>query len=176
LTNTPKATREARPWDIYRKSDGRIDKLYQPGWAGALDDEEVDRLQQALSTDPDLARVGGWRPAMKRRAAVAIERVAMYGSPDDIALNRKLVREFSKKAQQGNERDSLKVKQSTASASARLGRPRIETWESELLRMASTGLGCKAIAKSLQGQEVKISHATVANRLRELKGQLRLIS
>jgi hypothetical protein len=99
-----------KPWNIYRKPDGRIDKLYQPGWAGALDDEEVERLQQALSTDPDLARVWGWRPSMRRRAVSAIERVAAYGSPDDIALNRKLVREFSRRPKADNESSSPRVK------------------------------------------------------------------
>jgi DNA-binding NarL/FixJ family response regulator len=165
-----------RPWTVYKQKNGAQDRIMEPGWAGQLGRDELERLQQALATDPDLARVWGWRPSMKRRATAAIERVAVYGSPDDIALNRKLVREFSRTAQQGNERDSLKVKQSTAPAPARPGRRRIETWESELLRMASAGMGCKAIAKSLQGQGVAISHATVANRLRELKGQLRLIS
>jgi hypothetical protein len=176
LTDTPATTREARPWDIYKCKDGSRDRIMEPGWAGTLGDDELERLQQALSADSDLARVWGWRPAMKRRAAVAIQRVAMDGSPDDVPLNRRLVREFSKKPQQGNEGGPAKVKQSTAPASARPGRRRIETWESELLRLAATGLGCKSIAKELQGQGVAISYATVANRLRELKGQLRLIS
>jgi DNA-binding NarL/FixJ family response regulator len=122
---------------------------------------------------------------MKRRAAVAIERVAYNGSPDDIALNRKLVREFSRKAPQGNESSSVCVKKSTSPAPPRLGRrkpvPRgaekLESWESEMLRLAGTGLGVHKIARALQAQHgVAISGPTVSIRLRELQGQLRLIS
>jgi hypothetical protein len=170
--------REAeKPWMLYKKGEGSRYKLFEPGYAGTLDDKELERLQQALSTDPDLARVWGWRPAMKRRAAVAIERVAMYGSPDDIALNRKLVREFSKKAQQGNESSSPRVKNTGNSRPPRLGRKKVEGWESEMLRLASTGLGLHKIARELKERYgVSISGPTVSARLRELKGQLRLIS
>jgi hypothetical protein len=42
--------------------------------------------------------------------------------------------------------------------------------------MAASGIGVKSIAKALRGQGVEISHTTVAARLRELKGQLVLIS
>jgi hypothetical protein len=41
--------------------------------------------------------------------------------------------------------------------------------------MAASGMGVKAISKALRGQGVEISHATVASRLRELKGQLTLL-
>jgi DNA-binding NarL/FixJ family response regulator len=82
----------------------------------------------------------------------------------------------SRKPQEDNEDDSLKVKQTGAPAPARPGRRRIKTWESELLRMAASGMGVKTIARVLKGQGAEISHATVANRLREIKGQLRLIS
>jgi hypothetical protein len=165
-----------RPWMLYKKPNGSTDRIFEPGWAGELGQDELERLQQALFTDPDLARVWGFRPSLKRRAVAAVERVAAWGAPDDIALNRRLVREFNKQAEQGNESGDLKVKQLPAQAPARPGRPRIESWESELIRMAASGMGCKSIAKALQAQGVKISHATVANRLRELKGQLRRAS
>jgi hypothetical protein len=165
-----------RPWMVYKKKDGSTDRIFEPGWAGALGDDELDRLQKALAADPDLARVWGWRPSMKRRAAVAIERVAANGDPENIAYNRKLVRQFSKKVQEDNEGDFPKVKQSIPPAQPRPGRPRIQSWESELLRMAASGMGCKSIAKALQDQGVKISHATVASRLREFRGTQRRAS
>jgi DNA-binding NarL/FixJ family response regulator len=165
-----------RPWTLYKKADGSTDKLYQPGWAGSLGEDELERLQKVLAADPDLARVWGWRPSMKRRAVAAIERVAYDGSPDDIAHNRKLVRQFSKKAKEGDEAAPSKVKQPITQPPARPGRPRIESWESELLRMAASGMGVKAIAKALKSQGVQISHATVANRLREFRGPQRRAS
>jgi hypothetical protein len=108
-----------KPWDVYRKPDGTPDKLYEPGWAGTLDDDEVDRLKDALAKDPDLARWWGWRPAMKRRAVVAIERVAMYGDPENRAHNVRLVREAGRRPKAGNESSSAKVKQPVTPAPAR---------------------------------------------------------
>jgi hypothetical protein len=173
----PREADKPRPWEIYRKPDGSADKLYEPGWPGTLHDEEVERLQKALSTDPDLARFWGWKPSMKRRATAAVERVAAYGSPDDIALNRKLVREFSKKTLQGNESPAPRVKNAVNPRPPRMGRKKVEGWESEMLRLAGMGVGVHKIAKALQSQyRVAISGPTVAARLRELKGQLRLIS
>jgi hypothetical protein len=167
---------EIRPWSLYKKPNGDVDKLYEPGWAGVLGDDELERLQQALMHDPDLARVWGWRPSMRRRAAVAVARVAYHGSPDDIAHNRKLVREFSKKVKEDSKDDPPKVKQFDTPAPARPGRPRIESWESELIKMAASGMGVKTIAKALKAKGVKISHATVASRLRELEGPHRRAS
>ena len=122
MVNPATKTRgQDKPWMVYKKSDGSRDKLYEPGWAGTLDDDEVERLQQALAADKDLAYWWGWRPAgMKRRAVAAIERVAMYGDPDNRSHDVKLVREFSKKAQQGNESPSSCVKKSVDPGSARL--------------------------------------------------------
>ena len=80
MVNAATKTREVqKPWEIYRKPDGSQDKLYEPGFAGTLDDDEVERLQHALATDTDLAYWWDWRPGMKRRAAAAIERVAAQG-------------------------------------------------------------------------------------------------
>jgi hypothetical protein len=165
-----------RPWMVYKQKNGAQDRIMEPGWAGELGQDELARLQKALMNDPDLARVWGWRPSMKRRAAVAIERVASNRDPSNIAHNRKLVRERSRRPQEDNESDSPKVKQSGTPAQARPGRPRIESWESELLRMAASGMGVKAIAKALKEQGVQISHATVANRLREFRGPQRRAS
>jgi hypothetical protein len=171
-----KARETERAWEKYRKPDGSRDKLYEPGWAGELAEEETERLQEALMSDDQLSYWWGWRPGMKRRAVAAIERVAMFGDPESRAHNVKLVREAGRRAKAGNESPTPKVKKPAGLAQARPGRRRIETWESGLLRMAASGMGVKAIAKVLRGQGVEISHATVANRLRELKGQVRLIS
>ncbi|HZA25720.1 MAG TPA: hypothetical protein VFA32_24510 [Dehalococcoidia bacterium] len=178
MVNLVTKPREAeKRWVVYKHKDGSRDKLYEPGWAGTLDDAEVERLQQALATDRDLARWWGWRPRMKRRAVAAIERVASHGDPDNRAHNVKLVREFSKKGQQGNESLSARVKKSVDPGSARPpGRRKVESWEAEMLRLAGTGLGVHKIAKALQAQGVDISGPTVSTRLRELRGQLRLIS
>src|SRR5918996_5174749 len=99
MTNTlPKPKDESKPWDVYKNPDGSKNKLYQPGWPGELTPEETERLQQALATDPDLAFWWGWRPGMKRRAVAAIERVAMYGDPENRSHNVKLVREAGRGA------------------------------------------------------------------------------
>jgi hypothetical protein len=177
MTNTQPKTKEAeRPWMLYRKPDGSREKLYEPGWAGVLNDDEVERLQNALAKDSDLAYWWGWRPSTRRRSVSAIMRVAMSGNPDNRGHNVGLVRAASRRPTAGDESPSPKVKKDTAPLNPRLGRPHIESWESELLRMASLGMGLKSIAKALRGQGVQISHTTVATRLRELKGQLTLIS
>jgi hypothetical protein len=166
-----------RPWMVYKKKDGSVDKLYQPGWAGELDQSELERLQQALMNDPDLARVWGWRPSMKRRAAVAVERVAYWGSPNDIALNRRLVREAGRRPKEDDETPSACVKKVRAPVTPRLGRHRVESWESEMLRLAASGLGLHKIARELKTRfGIAISGPTVSARLKELQGQLRLIS
>jgi hypothetical protein len=116
---TDKTRNPDKPWMTYRKPDGTRDKLYEPGWAGELTPEETERLQQALATDPDLAYWWGWRPGMKRRAVAAIERVAMYGDPENRAHNVRLVREAGRRPKAGNESSSAKVKQPVTPAPAR---------------------------------------------------------
>jgi hypothetical protein len=168
---------QEKPWLVYHKPDGSRDKLYEPGWAGESNSEELASLQEALEKDLDLAWWWGWRRGMKRRAVAAIERVAANGDPENRAANVKLVREFSRKAQASHESASPCVKKSDSPSPPRMGRRRVESWESEMLRLARTGLGVHKIAKELQAQYgVKISGPTVSARLRELKGQLSLIS
>jgi hypothetical protein len=177
MTSVPtKSCGADKPWVVYKHKDGSRDKLYEPGWEGTLDDDEVERLQQALATDPNLAYWWGWRPRMRRRAVAAIERVACFGDPEIRSVNVRLVREAGRRAKADTKSAPARVKQSNTPAPARRGRRRIGTWESELLRMAASGMGVKAFSRELRGQGVEISHATVASRLRELKGLLRLIS
>jgi hypothetical protein len=57
-----------------------------------------------------------------------------------------------------------------------LGRKRIESWETTLLKLAE-GLGLRAIADKLQWEGVDISYRTVGRRLKELRAlQLPLVS
>jgi hypothetical protein len=105
---TSKVRTTEKPWMIYKKSDGSRDKLFEPGWSGSLDGGEVERLQEALAKDPDLAYWWGWKPRMKRRAVAAIERVACFGDPEIRSVNVRLVREAARRAQGGSESASLK--------------------------------------------------------------------
>jgi hypothetical protein len=92
-----KARDQGRPWMVYRNPDGSRCTLYEPGWPGSLDESELERLQQALMNDPQLAYWWGFRPGLKRRSAAAIERVAMHGDSDSRSTNVRLAR--SRKAQ-----------------------------------------------------------------------------
>jgi hypothetical protein len=114
MTVPTKSRGAEKPWMVYKHKDGSRDKLYEPGWAGELIPEEIERLQQALTRDPDLSYWWGWRPGMRRRAAVAIERVACYGDPESRSVNVALVREFSRRPKLGDECDSAKVKKDKA--------------------------------------------------------------
>ena len=126
---TDKTRNPDKPWMTYRKPDGTRDKLYEPGWPGDLGDDEVERLQQALSTDPDLAYWWGWRPSMKRRAVETLRRVALHGDPDCREHNRRLVREAGRhrpepaegRPKAGNESDSVKVTKLTQVSPPRCG-------------------------------------------------------
>lgn len=73
----------------------RKNKLLQPGWAGALTDEEVDFLQRRLAEEPGIAIRWGFRPGMKTHSEQAVRRVAMYGEPDNPSWNGKLTRQRS---------------------------------------------------------------------------------
>jgi hypothetical protein len=162
---------------VYRKPDGSRNKIYEPGWAGTLGDAEVELLQQALMNDDQLSYWWGFRPRLKRRAGAAIERVAMHGDPENRSHNSRLVREAGRRAKEDNESDSVKVKKQVGGSAPRLGRPRIQSWESTMLKLASDGWGVKRIARQLQGDGVSISHTTVATRLKELRAlQLPLVS
>jgi hypothetical protein len=93
----PKPVRQAqdkpqqiRPWHRYREE--KQWKLLQPGWAGTLDDAELQFILTKLQTDPVLAYWWGFRGATKRRPIDAIKAVAMYGNPDVRGDNVKLVR------------------------------------------------------------------------------------
>jgi hypothetical protein len=169
---------------LYKKPDGRRDKLFEPGWAGELLDEEAERLQQVLLNDASLAWWWGWKPnGMKRRAIEAIKRVAYYGDPECRATNVRLVREAGRRAKEDNESSSASVSKvptpiapsSTTTTLGiqkelplRTGRPKIHGLDREILKLDKQGLGCRRIAETLQAEGASVSPATVARRLAEL--------
>jgi hypothetical protein len=85
-----------KPWAKYRhevSGQGRLRwKLLEPGWAGSLDPDEVSYIQEKLKADPMLAYWWGYRPGQRSRPVSAIEKVAMYGSPEVRSENVKLTR------------------------------------------------------------------------------------
>jgi hypothetical protein len=168
---------------LYKKPDGSRDKLYEPGWAGELTDDEVERLQQALMNDTALAYWWGFRPGMKRRAEAAIRRVAMHGSDEVRSVNVQLVREFSRRPNPGPLSGTTSVSkvptQPTPSTTTlgiqkelplRSGRPKIHGLDREILKLDKQGMGCRRIAETLQAEGASVSPATVSRRLAELRG------
>jgi hypothetical protein len=87
-----------RPWEKYRpKNPGPGQaalkwKLLQPGWAGNLDDDELDYILEHLKQDEKLRLWWGIPPRWQRISEEAIKRVAMEGSSDDLGHNRRLAR------------------------------------------------------------------------------------
>ena len=67
-------------------------RLLEPGWAGQIDDDELDFIRDALFRDSKPARLWGFRPSQKTRADQAIRRVAMDGDSDRTTHNRGLAR------------------------------------------------------------------------------------
>lgn len=82
----------------------RKNKLIQPGWAGALTDEELEYLQKVLTQRPQVAELWGFRPGAKTLPEQAVRRVAMWGEPNDPDLNGKLTRQRSKTVPRDGER------------------------------------------------------------------------
>lgn len=54
-------------------------KLLQPGWAGELDDVELDYIKPRLRESPSLKRKWGFRPSAKRLSESRIRAVARDG-------------------------------------------------------------------------------------------------
>ena len=67
-------------------------RLLEPGWAGEVDDDELDFIRDALFRDAKPARLWGFRPSQKSRADEAIRRVALDGDPEKTTHNRGLAR------------------------------------------------------------------------------------
>ena len=63
------------PWllELYKE------KLLEPGWAGELDDVELEYIKSHLKQSPSLRRRWGFRPSAKRFAESRIRVVAMDG-------------------------------------------------------------------------------------------------
>ena len=86
----PGKGRPEKPWEAY-KMDVRY-LLLEPGWAGALDDDELVYIQEHLKADAGLSAWWGFRPKAKRRPIEAIKKVAEHGDADDQSHNRRLAR------------------------------------------------------------------------------------
>ncbi|HZA22465.1 MAG TPA: hypothetical protein VFA32_07650 [Dehalococcoidia bacterium] len=77
-----------KPWTAYRRETNWKDLI--PGYAGALDDEQVAYIQGRLMNDASLRLWWGMKPSWKRVPEEAIRRVAMSGCEYNQSLNRKL--------------------------------------------------------------------------------------
>ena len=86
---TKSTHRIEKPWRSYHKESG---KLLEPGWAGPLDDGELEYILARLREDDSLSYWWGFRPGQKSRSSAAIQRVALYGDPDTRRINVKLAR------------------------------------------------------------------------------------
>jgi|SRR5688572_2821009 hypothetical protein len=88
-----KPAKLTRPWEKYRGQPGDLSyKLLQPGWAGHVEPEELAFIMAHLEQDAPLGLWWGTKPSWKSIPQAAVERVAMEGSEDDQALNRRLAR------------------------------------------------------------------------------------
>lgn len=63
------------PWllELYKE------KLLEPGWAGELDNVELEYIKSRLKQSPSLRRRWGFRPSAKRLSESRIRVVAMDG-------------------------------------------------------------------------------------------------
>jgi hypothetical protein len=173
-----------KPWMVYKHKDGSRDKLFEPGWAGELMPEEIERLQQALHRDPDLSFWWGYRRKAKRRPVDSIKRVALHGSPESRSHNVSLARGANRRAKADSGVGDSCVTKALIPPPPRLpalskpkGRYALASLESMMLKLANEGKGLRGIAASLQEEGIAISYRTVGRRLEELRAlQLPLIS
>ena len=63
------------PWLLNFYKEG----LLEPGWAGELDDVELQYIKSELRKSPALRRRWGFRPSAKRLSESGIRDVAMNG-------------------------------------------------------------------------------------------------
>jgi hypothetical protein len=160
-------TTQPRPWDRYKGEKDWKDLI--PGFAGGLDDEQLQRIQTALVNDDSLSFWWGYRPSTKRRTEASIRKVAMMGSDEVRYVNARLVREsVVRRANGDNKSAAPRVTYPSKLPPAPRGRPRKTSWETELRTLANQGWGCKRIASKLRADGVVISHMTIARRLAEL--------
>jgi hypothetical protein len=87
-----------RPWERYRPKEARLGqgllrwKLLIPGWGGALDDDELAFILTHLKADEKLRLWWGIPPRWKSIPLEVVKRIALTGSDDDQAHNRRLAR------------------------------------------------------------------------------------
>lgn len=67
-------------------------KLFQPGWAGELNDSELEVIEKRLGRSKRLAEKWGFAPTQKVLSIDAIKRVALYGDSSQNEANAKLIK------------------------------------------------------------------------------------
>jgi hypothetical protein len=82
-----------KPWIRYRGQSGSLRwKLLIPGWPGALGDDELKYIMEHLMKDERLKLWWGIPSRWRSLPAEIVRRVALQGSEDDQAVNRRLAR------------------------------------------------------------------------------------
>lgn len=109
------APRTDKPWHKYR---GKFPnwKLLEPGWAGVLDNDEVQFIQERLHQDDELSFWWGFRPGQKTRPEAAIRRIAVDGDPENRTANVRLARINSRIAKLGPESSSASTRKNKGGA------------------------------------------------------------
>jgi hypothetical protein len=86
-------TPQIKPWQKYRNQPGNLRwKLLIPGWGGHLDPDELAYIVEHLERDAALRLWWGMKASWRRIPEQAVMRIALEGSEDDQALNRRLAR------------------------------------------------------------------------------------
>ena len=67
-------------------------RLLEPGYAGALAQDEVDYIREQLFRDKSLARLWGFKSSSKRRPEQIIRALASQGDPSSGRANAELAR------------------------------------------------------------------------------------
>jgi hypothetical protein len=76
---------------------------------------------------------------MRLAEETTIRQVAMSGDPENRTHNVMLIREAGRRAKADHEGESARVTKDSGLGSSRLGRPRISSWESEMLNWLALG-------------------------------------
>jgi hypothetical protein len=93
-----------KPWHAYQR--GPNWKLLIPGYAGPLDDEELAFIVERLTNDTALRLWWGMPGRWKRVPVEVVKRLALQGSDESLAHNRKLARPRKKSQAPEQDRDA----------------------------------------------------------------------
>jgi hypothetical protein len=92
------------PWHQYQQE--RDWRLLVPGWGGNLDDAELAYIVEHLKNDDALRLWWGMRPSWKRIPEEVVRRVAVEGTDETLAHNRKLARRRKKAQDPGQDAEA----------------------------------------------------------------------